>query len=215
MRLGRGRGAGQRGAGRRARDSLTISMLNVLARDRLINASALVHYEQALAIAPNDAVAMRRVFQVMGWGARPQGYLQHQRDLRTRLAPLGRGPARRDSLLFVADSFATRCRVRAPSRKCCTTSRLPLPPSGWPCWCIRTTQAWYDLGETLYHVPPPYRGSAQASLAAFERSIAADSGFAPATSMRWRWRFSRVTAPTQRPSRVLPSGPGPAPMAHP
>ena len=198
-------------------DSLTVSIMNVLAMSRPIAASrrsglsrslgtlplpavreflrgeqflrrgdydsALARYDQVLTMAPDHPLAMRRVSQVIGFGAAPQegSRLLHPESLRERATLVPKSLAPRDSLLVLADSlgFAVfRATTLHDIQHNMAAMRATLETAArlYP----RDPEVWYELGEALMHLQPPLRGSAREILAAFDQAIAADSAFSPA-----------------------------------
>ncbi len=142
--------------------------------------SALMHYDRALEIAPGYNLALRRASQAMGWGPMPQGFEQLQKKVFASPVAV-HGLAPRDSLLALADSFS-RAIVRsrdlpevlhdmASMRAALETATRFYP---------QDPEAWHLLGDALYHLQQPVRGTASEALAALDRAIASDSGFAPA-----------------------------------
>lgn len=145
--------------------------------------SALARYDQVLTMAPDYPLALRRVSQVIGFGAAPQegSRLVRSESLRERATLVPKSLAPRDSLLVLADSFGfavfhdttlhdVQHDMAAMRATLETAARL------YP----RDPEVWYELGEALMHLQPPFRGSAREILAAFDQAIAADSAFSPA-----------------------------------
>jgi DNA-binding SARP family transcriptional activator len=143
--------------------------------------SALVHFHESVTQDPDFAVALRRMWQALGWRNSAQVRYGSTFEYRRRAVALNRGLAPRDSLLLVADSLelvaaeATqpdgRIRagygIRAVLEQ--AARRLPEDP-----------EIWFELGERRYHWPAPLGGPPARSLEAFERAIALDPGFGPA-----------------------------------
>ncbi len=142
--------------------------------------SALMHYDRALEIAPDYNLALRRASQAMGWGPMPQGFEQLQKKVFA--APVAaRGLAPRDSLLALADSFA-RAIPRSHNLPdvlhdmAGVRAALEMATRFYP----QDPESWHLLGDALYHLQQPVRGTPREALAAFDKAIASDSGFAPA-----------------------------------
>ncbi len=143
--------------------------------------SAMVYYEHAISLDSGFAIAWRRMNGVRGCGRK--GFrgdpLAHEWGLRA--GALNRGLARRDSLLIAADSLSEALfdqlgdsvwreqRGRLFATLDATVQRYPGDP-----------EAWYELGDALYHWPAPSRTTVDGMLSAFDRAIALDSAFGPA-----------------------------------
>ena len=145
--------------------------------------SALAHYERAIAIEPEFALAIRRLSQVMGWGAGTGAGSRTATagDLRRRAVALNHGLAPRDSLLLLADSFYFSL-ARSPDFESvlrnmgASRALLAEAAARYP----HDPEIWYELSEAMYHLPTPFRGSARQILTATDRAIALDPGFGPA-----------------------------------
>jgi len=104
--------------------------------------------------------------------------LAHEWGLRA--GALNRGLAPRDSLLIAADSLSEALfdqlgdsvwreqQGRLFATLDATVQRYPGDP-----------EAWYELGDALYHWPIPSRTTVDGMLNAFDRAIALDSTFGP------------------------------------
>ncbi|HUR93507.1 MAG TPA: protein kinase, partial [Gemmatimonadales bacterium] len=144
--------------------------------------SALTRYDQAIAADSTFALALVGMAQVLGWYP-PTATMYQPAETYMRRATLhNHGLPARDSLLIITDSFAFAAEE--------TTE-----PDEWVRITFRTVaaveeavrrypedhMAWYALGELRMdnHSPWPIAQPPAASLEAFSRAIALDSGFAP------------------------------------
>ena len=145
--------------------------------------SARVYAEQAVALDSTFALAYRRLGNAIGWQTGTGDEMANK--YKERAGALNHGLPPRDSLLVLADSL-----FQDP---------YPISPAGYfasPAWGARLfavleeavrrypedPEAWYLLGDARYHLGVwlvPTAGW-RATLAAFERSVALDSLFAPA-----------------------------------
>jgi serine/threonine-protein kinase len=142
--------------------------------------SALAHYDRAITEDSTFALALRRMAWALGSGARTSARYAPSGDYIRRAVIHNRGLSPRDSLLLWSDSVgqlphdAPTADVlignlfRAVSSLEELARRYPEDPA-----------IWYELGERYAHTPMPAGDEARA-LAAFDRAIALDSGFAPA-----------------------------------
>ena len=139
--------------------------------------SALVAYDEAIALDSGFALALARSSQVLGWQHSAFDSVSMARAFRA--GALNHGLASRDSLLLTADSllaelFSTLPRVRWTALRRAhaiaqeLTRRYP-----------DDVQSWYTLGEARVHWGSPVRSTPREALQAFDRAIQADSSFAP------------------------------------
>jgi serine/threonine-protein kinase len=143
--------------------------------------SALVHYQQAVALDSTFALAFRRMAYVLPWGFPSWAPYEAPLEYKRRAVTLARGVSLRDSLLLAADSFdvaeedATSpedlihfsYRARAIMEE--AIHRYPGDP-----------EMWLELGEERFHAALPVGRIPGPALEAFDRAIALDPGFAPA-----------------------------------
>jgi serine/threonine-protein kinase len=143
--------------------------------------SARVYYEHAVAHDSTFALALRRLGQVRGW----QHVTVDPVALRylLRAGALNRGLTPRDSLLLAADSILAAANLETADLATWTHSRRLFATLEE---AVRrhpdAPGAWLALGEAGYHFgfgPVLGRGERQV-LAAFDRAIDLDSGFAGA-----------------------------------
>src|SRR6185312_6986719 len=139
--------------------------------------SALVAYDEAIALDSGFALALARSSQVLGWQHSAFDSVSMARAFRA--GALNHGLASRDSLLLTADSllaelFSTLPRVRWTALRRAhaiaqeLTRRYP-----------DDVQSWYTLGEARVHWGSPVRSTPREALQAFDRAIQADSSCAP------------------------------------
>ena len=141
--------------------------------------SSLAHYERTVELDSGFALAYHRLGQVVGWRRSGADSLAIAYSLRA--GALNHGLAPRESLLVREDSLqATAFEAESDSLYYVTvddllelaaefTRRYPLDPEGW-----------YLLGEARHHFGHSFGVTPRQILAAFDRSIALDSAFAPA-----------------------------------
>jgi serine/threonine-protein kinase len=191
-------------------DSLGIRILRLLGRDRAIGAvprvsigsrslpalkaflsgeqfyrrglwdSALVHYDQAIALDSTFGIAFRRMDLALSWGPASAPAYRSDGEYLRKSVRLSRGLSPKDSMLIAVDSSliaaddATdpadliRFKYRALSTLEEAARRYPGDP-----------EVWLDLGEARFHQPAPLGGVPAPALEAFDHAIALDSGFAP------------------------------------
>jgi serine/threonine-protein kinase len=143
--------------------------------------SAMAHYDRAIAEDSSFALALSRMERVLSWHPPTSASYLTGREYGTRAFRHNRGLAARDSLLlaaieldYVLDDNTDLAgflenRYRAESLLKGAVRRYPQDP-----------EIWYTLGEFRNHNPAPFGGLPSETLAAFERAIALDPGFAPA-----------------------------------
>jgi serine/threonine-protein kinase len=143
--------------------------------------SALVHYERAIAGDSTFALAFRRMAYVLPWGPASFAAYGDPLEYKRRSVTLGGEVSPRDSLLLAADSFdlaeseardptdLIRFRYRGRAIMEEAVRRYPGDP-----------EMWLELGEDRYHADFPLGTVPGPALAAFDRAIALDPGFAPA-----------------------------------
>jgi serine/threonine-protein kinase len=143
--------------------------------------SAQASYEKVIARDTGFALAYHRLGEVLGW--RRVNYDSLASFYLLRAGALNRGLSLRDSLLLRADSLTAAENAtddplvswNAIRQLFSTVSqaadRYPADP-----------EVWYAVGEARYHfgAGPGVSVSYRATLDAFDRAIALDSGFAPA-----------------------------------
>ena len=160
--------------------------------------SALVHYHQAVLEDPGFAMAHRRLGQLIRSNPEAGAAFGSARLELARAVALNHGLAPRDSLLLVSDSFTLAART---SREPDDLLRNLFGSAG----VLETAGArfpydadiWAELGESRYHAPPPLGGSPGGALAAFERAVALDPGYAPAY-----WHTIELQLRMRRPDRA-------------
>ncbi len=191
-------------------DSLGLEILNALSRDRPVAAvrqavigsaplpalkaflrgeqfyrrgewdSALVAYNEAITSDSSLAMAWYRMGQVLAWrppsrlkyGAYEGAYERYLDEAHTR----NHGLSDRDSLLIAADSAGAAAGPWLPEMYRLAWARLDTLARRFP----GDPDAWYLLGEVLYHTDYGFGQDDAKSLDAFDRVIALDQGFSPA-----------------------------------
>ena len=173
--------------------------------------SALAHYDRAIAEDPEFGLALRRMNQVLNWGPATVARYRHPIEYLTLALSLNKGLGPRDSLLFLADSLRfTAGRATEPAvlirDEHGALAVLEEAIERYP----DDVEIWYALGENHYHAPPPVGGVSSRALAAFERAIALDPGFAPAyehaVELAFQLRRPREAARYARTAAALSSG---------
>jgi DNA-binding SARP family transcriptional activator len=143
--------------------------------------SAMVYYDRAVTQDSTFGLAFKQMAMAADWHpANEQSYLRGYDYLRKAVV-LNRGLSPKDSMQIAADSFdiagtdATdpadliRFSYRWYSTLEDAAHRYPEDP-----------EVWYRLGDARFHADPPFGGPPGPALAAFDRAIALDPGFAPA-----------------------------------
>ncbi|MEO6055844.1 MAG: protein kinase [Gemmatimonadales bacterium] len=143
--------------------------------------SALTRYDQAIAADSTFAVALGRMRTVLTWHPPTAGEYLPGEEYARRSTLYNHGLSPRESLLIVADSFNF-------------AAGAATDPKGYVGFQFRSLaaleeavrrypgdlEAWYLLGETRMHMPFPIGTPPATTLETFSRTIALDSGFAPA-----------------------------------
>ncbi len=134
--------------------------------------SATASYDRAVALDSNFALAIWRLGRVVGWQRIGGDSLAHALSLRA--GALNHGLAPRDSLLVAVDSMfmAGTAGTWAGYRRLAGTAREAV--RRYP----DDADAWHTLGEVDLHLGRQV--PLHETLAAFDRAIALDSGYAPA-----------------------------------
>ncbi len=142
--------------------------------------SALVQYDQTLALDSTFALAHRRMSWVLGWNSAGSARYRPGEEYLRWAVTLNHGLAPRDSLLLVVDSLGLLgLHIDSPTyfdskrRLSATLAEAQRRYPGDP-------EIWYSVGEGLYHFQNPDEATEVETLDAFDRAIALDSAFAPA-----------------------------------
>ncbi|HJQ66471.1 MAG TPA: protein kinase, partial [Gemmatimonadales bacterium] len=141
--------------------------------------SALAHYDGAIGMDSGFVLALYHMGQALGWRPSQSGRYGDPAEYSLRAVQLNHGQAPRDSLVIAADScllasFATAdfsASIALARRSIAMRREAARRYPGDP-------EIWYQLGDALYHGGRPF--TAAEALAAFDRAVALDSGFAPA-----------------------------------
>ncbi len=143
--------------------------------------SALARYDQAIAADSGFALALGRMYRVLYWHPPTAGAYRPGEDYARRSTLYNHGLSPRESLLIVADSFRFAAGAATDPKAYVSfqfrslgalkeaVRRYPEDP-----------EAWYMLGEKRMHAPFPIVTPPATTFETFSRSIALDSGFAPA-----------------------------------
>ena len=143
--------------------------------------SALARYDQAIAADSTFALALGRMNGVLYWHPPTAGAYLPGEEYARRSTLYNHGLSPRESLLIVADSFRFAAGAATDPKAYVGFSfrllgaleeavrRYPGDP-----------EAWYVLGEIRMHAPFPIGTPPATTFETFSRSIALDSGFAPA-----------------------------------
>ena len=143
--------------------------------------SAQLSYEKAIARDSGFALAYHRLGAVLGWERVSYDSLASVYLLRAGMLNHGLSP--RDSLLLRADSLtATENATDDPLVSWNAIRQLFRTVTEAATRYPDDPEVWYALGEARYHfgAGPGFSVSYDATLQAFDRAIALDSGFAPA-----------------------------------
>ena len=141
--------------------------------------SALANYERAIALDSNFALALHRASTVRGWvnGIADSISVVYE----NRAAAHLRGLAPRESLFILMDSISRSIRGNDPATRA-RFNRLFQITDLVAARYSNDAEAWFNVGEMRFHFGNRFgrRQSRYEMLEAFDRSIAADSGYAPA-----------------------------------
>jgi serine/threonine-protein kinase len=182
--LGRGRAIGsmrQVSMGSRSLPALKAFLQGEQFYRRGVWDSALARYDQAIAADSTFALALSRMSAVLSWFPATGGAYLPRDEYARRSTLYNHGLSPRESLLIVSDSFFFAAEAATDPNAYVGFSfrslgaleeavrRYPGDP-----------EAWYVLGEERMHMPFPIGTPPAMTFEAFSRSIALDSGFAPA-----------------------------------
>jgi serine/threonine-protein kinase len=143
--------------------------------------SALTRYDQAIGADSTFALALQRMDYVLGWNSPTAGAYRPLGEYTRQAIRYNHGLPPKESLLIAADSFRiaadsatdadelARFTFRSMGALEEAARRFPAHP-----------ETWFVLGESRLHGPWPVGKPPQATLEAFTRAIALDSGFASA-----------------------------------
>jgi serine/threonine-protein kinase len=143
--------------------------------------SALVYYDEAISDDSTFSLALGRMALVLGWNPPTQSKYKDGEEYWQQAVRYRAGQSTLDSLIMaagvlneIADTSTNLAGFVDFHRRSLATVReavrqYPADP-----------EVWYSLGETLFHFPAQFRGTATETLAAFDHSIELDSGFVPA-----------------------------------
>jgi eukaryotic-like serine/threonine-protein kinase len=140
--------------------------------------SALVSYEQAIALDSTFPLALWRSSMVLGWQRSAFDSVSLARALRA--GALNHGLAPRDSLLVTADSILSALYGTVPRVSWRAVRRIHDLALDLTRRYPDDYEAWYVLGEARFHWGSPVGSSPREALETFDRAIRSDSSFAPA-----------------------------------
>jgi serine/threonine-protein kinase len=141
--------------------------------------SAIADYERAIEVAPDFALALRRLSLTFGWQRSGADSLGQAYAFRAGAA--NRGFAPRESLLVVAESLnAALWDFTREPRWWPISRRLFATLNEAARRYADDPEVWYELGEARFHFGYWHGIGAADALRAFDRAIALDSTFAPA-----------------------------------
>ena len=140
--------------------------------------SAMVSYEQAIALDSTFPLALRRASQVLGW--QRTAYDSVAEALALRAGALNRGLAPRDSLLVLADSLSAAVYATTPRPDGSMIRRVHAVAEELTRRYPDDFEAWFVAGEARYHLGSLVGSGPRQAMEAFDRAIAIDSSFAPA-----------------------------------
>jgi serine/threonine protein kinase len=140
--------------------------------------SALVSYEQAIALDSTFPLALWRSSVVLGWLRSAADSLSVARAIRA--GALSHGLAPRDSLLLTAHAIQSALYATMPRVSWQAVQRIHALALDLTRRYPDDYESWYVLGEARYHVGSAVGSSPREALEAFDRAIRSDSSFAPA-----------------------------------
>ena len=140
--------------------------------------SALVSYEQAIALDSTFPLALWRSSMVLGWSRSAFDSVSVARALRA--GALNHGLATRDSLLLTADSILSALYATVPRVSWQAIRRIHALALDLTRRYPDDYEAWYVLGEARFHWGSPVGSSPREALESFDRAIRTDPSFAPA-----------------------------------
>lgn len=143
--------------------------------------SALTRYDQAITADSGFALALGRMYRVLTWHPPTAGAYLPGEEYARRSTLYNHGLSPRESLLIVADSFRFAADAATDPNAYVgfsfrSLAALEEAVRRYP----EDPEAWYVLGETRMHAPFPIGAPPATTFETFSRSIALDSGFAPA-----------------------------------
>jgi tetratricopeptide (TPR) repeat protein len=170
--------------------------------------SALAHYDRSAAQDSSFGLPLFRMSRALGWGPRAAPAYRDPIEYERRAVMLMQGLGSRDSLIFAFDS-ATIAAVdaRDPDSLIAAVGRAVATLEEAARRYPDDPEVWYELGELRSHEQPPFGHDPARAMAAFERAIALDPGFAPAyehvvelamklgrpdVARRYAWTYARL-----------------------
>jgi tRNA A-37 threonylcarbamoyl transferase component Bud32/tetratricopeptide (TPR) repeat protein len=140
--------------------------------------SALVSYEQAIAVDSAFPLALWRSSMVLGWLRSAADSLSVARA--DRAGALNHGLAPRDSLLLTAHAILSGLYASVPRVSWQAVRRIHALALDLTRRYPDDYESWYVLGEARYHWGSLVGSSPREALEAFDRAIGIDPSFAPA-----------------------------------
>jgi eukaryotic-like serine/threonine-protein kinase len=140
--------------------------------------SAMVSYQQAIALDSTFPLALWRSSMVLGW--QHSAFDSVSQALALRAGELNHGLAPRDSLLITGDSILSALYATVPRVSWQAIRRVHALALDLTRRDPDDSEAWYILGEARYHWGSPVGSSPRETLETFDRAIRSDPSFAPA-----------------------------------
>ena len=140
--------------------------------------SALVSYEQAIALDSMFPLPLWRSGLVLGWSHEAGDSVSVARVIRA--GALTHGLAARDSMHLTADSILAGLYQDVPRVSLAAIRRVQAIADDLTRRYPDDAESWYLAGEARFHWGPPAGRTPREALEAFDRAIRLDSAFAPA-----------------------------------
>ena len=139
--------------------------------------SALAAFQRAAALDSTSPLTIDRLSTVLGWARSSQDSLSQA--LALRAGALNHGLPPRDSLSVAFDSVFASLSAAFPLVAWADVQHLHLLALAMTSRYPDDPEGWYKLGDATYHYGSLFGAKPRDALAAFDRSIALDSSFAP------------------------------------
>ena len=143
--------------------------------------SAVAHYDRSAAQDSSFGLPLFRMARALGWNPRVGAAYRDRDEYERRAVKLIQGLGPRDSLIFAFDAATIAAAdARDPDSLVAAVARAVATLEEAARRYADDPEVWYELGEMRMHQAPPFGHQQARALAAFERAIALDPGFAPA-----------------------------------